>query len=122
MLAHMSTGDFYGSEKAALIDAAGSVKIELIAQDGTATVLKEKTTVQAGEILDCAVMSKNALRDFIAAEIEDAKQKGVLLSVHLKATMMKVSDPIACSARSLPSSIKTPWPSTHKCWSRSAST
>ncbi|MBD0686061.1 isocitrate dehydrogenase (NADP(+)) [Pseudomonas sp. PSB18] len=93
-VAHMSTGDFYGSEKAALIDAAGSVKIELIAQDGTATVLKEKTTVEAGEILDCAVMSKNALRDFIAAEIEDAKQKGVLLSVHLKATMMKVSDPI----------------------------
>ncbi|MBC3361691.1 NADP-dependent isocitrate dehydrogenase [Pseudomonas sp. SWRI154] len=93
-VAHMSTGDFYGSEKAALIDAAGSVKIELIAKDGTATVLKEKTTVQAGEILDCAVMGKNALRNFIAAEIEDAKQKGVLLSVHLKATMMKVSDPI----------------------------
>ncbi|MHC8376631.1 NADP-dependent isocitrate dehydrogenase [Pseudomonas sp. MDT1-16] len=93
-VAHMSTGDFYGSEKAALIDASDAVKIELIAQDGTTTVLKEKTTVQAGEILDCAVMSKNALRSFIAAEIEDAKQKGVLLSVHLKATMMKVSDPI----------------------------
>ncbi|WGK88610.1 NADP-dependent isocitrate dehydrogenase [Pseudomonas migulae] len=93
-VAHMSTGDFYGSEKAALIDSADAVKIELIAQDGTTTVLKEKTTVQAGEILDCAVMSKNALRSFIAAEIEDAKAKGVLLSVHLKATMMKVSDPI----------------------------
>ncbi|MFL6533391.1 MAG: NADP-dependent isocitrate dehydrogenase [Pseudomonas sp.] len=93
-VAHMNAGDFYGSEKAALIDAAGSVKIELIAKDGTATVLKEKTTVQVGEILDCAVLSKNALRNFIAAEIEDAKQKGVLLSVHLKATMMKVSDPI----------------------------
>ncbi|MGW8461767.1 NADP-dependent isocitrate dehydrogenase [Pseudomonas sp. CLCA07] len=93
-VAHMSTGDFYGSEKAALIEAADAVKIELIAQDGTTTVLKEKTTVQAGEILDCAVMSKNALRSFIAAEIEDAKAKGVLLSVHLKATMMKVSDPI----------------------------
>ncbi|WP_150801359.1 NADP-dependent isocitrate dehydrogenase [Pseudomonas fluorescens] len=93
-VAHMSTGDFYGSEKAALIDAADAVKIELIAQDGTTTVLKEKTTVQAGEILDCAVMSKKALRNFIAAEIEDAKAKGVLLSVHLKATMMKVSDPI----------------------------
>ncbi|MNB92075.1 Isocitrate dehydrogenase [NADP] [compost metagenome] len=93
-VAHMSTGDFYGSEKAALIDAADAVKIELIAQDGTATVLKEKTSVQAGEILDCAVMSKNALRRFIAAEIEDAKAQGVLLSVHLKATMMKVSDPI----------------------------
>ncbi|MDF9774053.1 NADP-dependent isocitrate dehydrogenase [Pseudomonas baetica] len=93
-VAHMSTGDFYGSEKAALIDAADAVKIELIAQDGTTTVLKEKTSVQAGEILDCAVMSKNALRSFIAAEIEDAKAQGVLLSVHLKATMMKVSDPI----------------------------
>ena len=93
-IAHMSNGDFYGSEKAALIDAADAVKIELIAQDGSATVLKEKTSVQAGEILDCAVLSKNALRSFIAAEIEDAKAQGVLLSVHLKATMMKVSDPI----------------------------
>jgi len=93
-VAHMSDGDFYGSEKAALIDAAGSVKIELIAKDGSNTVLKEKTTVQAGEIIDSSVMSKNALRSFIAAEIEDAKSKGILLSVHLKATMMKVSDPI----------------------------
>ncbi|MCF4997061.1 NADP-dependent isocitrate dehydrogenase [Pseudomonas syringae] len=93
-VAHMSTGDFYGSEKAALIDAADAVKIELIAKDGTTSVLKEKTSVQAGEILDCAVMSKNALRSFIAAEIESAKAQGVLLSVHLKATMMKVSDPI----------------------------
>ena len=93
-VAHMSQGDFYGSEKAALIDAQDTVKIELIAQDGSATVLKEKTAVQAGEILDCAVMSKKALRAFVAAEIEDAKKQGVLLSVHLKATMMKVSDPI----------------------------
>ena len=93
-VAHMSEGDFYASEKAALIEAPGSVKIELIAQDGTTTVLKEKTAVQAGEIIDCSVMSKKALRQFIAAEIEDAKKKGVLFSVHLKATMMKVSDPI----------------------------
>ncbi len=93
-IAHMSNGDFYGSEKSTLIDAAGSVKIELITQNGTATVLKEKTAVKEGEIIDCSVMSKNALRSFIAAEIEDAKAKGVLLSVHLKATMMKVSDPI----------------------------
>ncbi|MES2869889.1 MAG: NADP-dependent isocitrate dehydrogenase [Pseudomonadota bacterium] len=93
-VAHMSEGDFYGSEKAALIEAPGSVKIELIAQDGTTTVLKEKTTVQAGEIIDCSVMSKKALRQFVAAEIEDAKKQGVLFSVHLKATMMKVSDPI----------------------------
>ena len=93
-VAHMSEGDFYGSEKAALIEAPGSVKIELIAQDGTTTVLKEKTAVLAGEIIDCSVMSKKALRQFVAAEIEDAKKKGVLFSVHLKATMMKVSDPI----------------------------
>ncbi|GAB3378728.1 NADP-dependent isocitrate dehydrogenase [Azotobacter armeniacus] len=93
-VAHMNSGDFYGSEKAALLDTAGSVKIELIAKDGSSTVLKAKTTVQAGEIIDSSVMSKNALRSFIAAEIEDAKNKGVLLSIHLKATMMKVSDPI----------------------------
>ena len=93
-VAHMSEGDFYGSEKAALIEAPDNVKIELIAQDGTTTVLKEKTAVQAGEIIDCSVMSKKALRQFVAAEIEDAKKQGVLFSVHLKATMMKVSDPI----------------------------
>lgn len=93
-IAHMSNGDFYGSEKAVQIEAADAVKIELIAKDGTATVLKEKTSVQAGEIIDTAVLSKKALRAFIAAEIEDAKKQGVLLSVHLKATMMKVSDPI----------------------------
>lgn len=93
-VAHMTSGDFYGSEKAALIDAKDSVKIELIARDGSTTVLKEKTAVQTGEIIDCAVMSKKALRSFIAAQIEDARQQGVLLSVHLKATMMKVSDPI----------------------------
>ena len=93
-IAHMSNGDFYGSEKAVQIEAADAVKIALVAQDGTTTVLKEKTSVQAGEIIDTAVLSKKALRSFIAAEIEDAKKQGVLLSVHLKATMMKVSDPI----------------------------
>lgn len=93
-VAHMSNGDFYGSEKAVQIEAADAVKIELIGKDGSTTVLKEKTTALAGEILDSAVLSKNALRSFIAAEIEDAKRQGVLLSVHLKATMMKVSDPI----------------------------
>lgn len=93
-VAHMSNGDFYGSEKAVQIEAADAVKIELIGKDGSTTVLKEKTTALAGEILDSAVLSKNALRSFIAAEIEDAKKQGVLLSAHLKATMMKVSDPI----------------------------
>ncbi len=93
-VAHMSSNDFYGSEKSALIKEAGSVKIELIAKDGSNKVLKESTKVLAGELIDASVLSKNALRSFIAEQIKDAKQQGVLLSVHLKATMMKVSDPI----------------------------
>ncbi len=93
-VAHMSAGDFYGTEKAALIEAPGSVKIELIAADGSTKVLKEKTPVLAGEIIDCSIMSKKALSSFIDEQIEDAKKQGVLLSAHLKATMMKVSDPI----------------------------
>ncbi|WP_420225570.1 NADP-dependent isocitrate dehydrogenase [Pigmentiphaga litoralis] len=93
-VAHMDEGDFYGSEKSALIADAGSVKIELTAADGTKTVLKEKTAVKAGEIIDASVMSKQALTRFIEAQIADAKAKNVLFSVHLKATMMKVSDPI----------------------------
>jgi isocitrate dehydrogenase len=93
-VAHMSAGDFYGSEKSALIADAGNLKIELVANDGSTTVLKETVKVLAGEIIDASVLSKKALRAFIAEQIEDAKNKGVLLSVHLKATMMKVSDPI----------------------------
>ena len=93
-VAHMQDGDFYGSEKAALVESAGSVRIELVAASGETTVLKEKTAVLAGEIIDSSVMSKKALRAFIAAEIDAAKQEGVLFSAHLKATMMKVSDPI----------------------------
>jgi isocitrate dehydrogenase len=93
-VAHMSGGDFYGSEKSALVAQAGNVKIELVAADGTATVLKAKTPVQAGEIIDVSVLSKNALGSFIEAQIADAKANGLLFSVHLKATMMKVSDPI----------------------------
>jgi isocitrate dehydrogenase len=93
-VSHMSNGDFYGSEKSALIAEAGTVKIELVAKDGSTKVLKESVKVLAGEIIDASVLSKKALRTFIAEQIEDAKNKGVLLSVHLKATMMKVSDPI----------------------------
>ena len=93
-VAHMDKGDFYGSEKSALIAEAGNVKIELTAADGSKTVLKEKTVVQAGEIIDAAVLSRNALRTFLATQIADAKAKNVLFSVHLKATMMKVSDPV----------------------------
>jgi len=93
-VAHMDGGDFYGSEKSALIADAGNVKIELVGKDGKTTVLKEKTAVKAGEVIDAAVLSRQALRDFIEAQINDARAKGLLFSVHLKATMMKVSDPI----------------------------
>ncbi|MDR6599467.1 isocitrate dehydrogenase [Achromobacter deleyi] len=93
-VAHMSEGDFYGTEKSALIAEAGDVKIELTATDGTKTVLKEKTPVKAGEIIDAAVLSTAKLKSFLQAQIDDARTTGVLFSVHLKATMMKVSDPV----------------------------
>jgi isocitrate dehydrogenase len=93
-VAHMDGGDFYGSEKSALIADAGNVQIALVTADGKTTVLKEKTAVKAGEIIDASVMSKKALRSFLETQIADAKAKDVLFSVHLKATMMKVSDPI----------------------------
>jgi len=93
-VAHMDGGDFYGSEKSATLANAGSLKIELQQADGKTVVLKEKTAVKAGEIVDAAVMSRNALASFVQAQIADAKAKGVLFSLHLKATMMKVSDPI----------------------------
>ncbi|OZI40193.1 isocitrate dehydrogenase (NADP(+)) [Bordetella genomosp. 1] len=90
----MADGDFYGSEKSALIAQAGDVKIELTTPDGTKKVLKEKTPVKAGEIIDASVLSQEKLRGFLQTQIEDAKKQGVLFSVHLKATMMKVSDPV----------------------------
>ncbi|MDW5376429.1 NADP-dependent isocitrate dehydrogenase [Halomonas sp. HP20-15] len=93
-VAHMSEGDFYGSEKSAVIAKAGELKIELVGKDGSTTVLKEKTPVLDGEVVDGAAMSSRRLRQFIAGEIEDAKKRDVLFSLHLKATMMKVSDPI----------------------------
>ncbi|TWI53135.1 isocitrate dehydrogenase [Pseudomonas duriflava] len=93
-VAHMSSGDFYGSEKSALISGDGSVRIELIKKDGSTQVLKEKTAVKTGEVIDAAVMNAKALRSYIETAIADAKDSGVLLSLHLKATMMKVSDPI----------------------------
>jgi isocitrate dehydrogenase len=93
-VAHMSGGDFYGSEKSTVVADATVAKIEFISKDDTSTVLKEKTNLTAGEIIDTAVMSKKALASFIDGQIEDAKKQGVLFSLHLKATMMKVSDPI----------------------------
>lgn len=93
-VAHMSSGDFYGTEKSVAIDQAGSVKIVFVDSAGNTEVLKEKTTVSAGEIIDASVMSKSSLVKFYSEQVEDARKQNVLLSLHLKATMMKVSDPI----------------------------
>jgi isocitrate dehydrogenase len=93
-VASMPAGDFYGSEQSAVIGNAGTVKIELVGDDGQTRVLKEKTPVLEGEVIDASVMSVKALRDFFEQAIQAAKAEGVLLSLHMKATMMKVSDPI----------------------------
>ena len=93
-VASMSDGDFFGSEQSHVMAEADAVRIELVGQDGSVTVLKNLLTLQAGEVIDSSVMSRKSLREFLAREIADAKEKDVLLSVHLKATMMKVSDPI----------------------------
>ncbi len=93
-VAHMEDGDFYSSEKSIVIESTGDLRIELTSSDGTITVLKEKTPVIEGEVIDAAVMNRNALCAFFAKATDDAKEDGVLLSLHLKATMMKVSDPI----------------------------
>ncbi|MDX5333168.1 MAG: NADP-dependent isocitrate dehydrogenase [Gammaproteobacteria bacterium] len=93
-VASMSEGDFYGSEQSVVIEAEGAVRIELVTDDGQTRVLKEKTPVLAGEVIDAAVMSASALRGFFEQATEAAKAEDVLLSLHLKATMMKVSDPI----------------------------
>ncbi len=90
----MPEGDFYGSEKSVVIEAPGEIKIELLGEDGKTRVLKEKTPVLAGEVIDASVMSVKALREFFENAMQEAKQDGVLLSLHMKATMMKVSDPI----------------------------
>jgi isocitrate dehydrogenase len=93
-VAYMPSGDFYGSEVATTITAPTNARIELVAKDGSVTVLKAKTPLIAGEIIDASVMSRKALRAFLAEQIDAAKREGVLFSVHLKATMMKISDPI----------------------------
>jgi len=93
-VAHMSNGDFYGSEKSVTLAEATTARIEFVGKDGKARVLKEKLALKSGEIIDAAVLSRRALRKFYAEQIEAAKKERVLLSLHLKATMMKVSDPI----------------------------
>ncbi len=93
-VAHMSGGDFYGSEKSTTVKKATDVRIEFVAGDGNVTVLKKKLDLLEGEVIDASVMNVRALRKFYEEHIEDAKKNGVLLSLHLKATMMKISDPI----------------------------
>ena len=90
----MENGDFFSNEKSVTVSKAGDIKIEFIDNNGTATVLKEKTPLLPGEIIDATVMSKKALVKFLEEQIKDAKDKNILFSIHMKATMMKVSDPI----------------------------
>jgi isocitrate dehydrogenase len=93
-VAHMSGSDFYGSEVATTIAAPTNARIELVGSDGAATVLKAKVPLKAGEIIDASVMNRKALRGFFAAQIDAAKKDGILFSLHVKTTMMKISDPI----------------------------
>lgn len=93
-VAHMDGHDFYGSEQSYVMPAAGEVRIEHVAEDGAVTALKSGIKLQAKEVIDSSCMSKNALRQFYAKAIRSANKEGLLLSLHLKATMMKVSDPI----------------------------
>ena len=97
-VASMESGDFYGSEKSITVSDATDVKIEFVDKDGSTTVLKASTPLKAGEIIDSSVMHLNALKSFVAKTIKETKDQNVLLSVHLKATMMKVSDPIIFGA------------------------
>ena len=93
-VATMSGGDFRSTERSVTVSEAGAVRVEHVASDGSVTVLKERVPVLAGEVLDAAVMRRAALDAFLAEQVVDAQRQGVLFSVHLKATMMKVSDPI----------------------------
>ncbi|KZS41840.1 isocitrate dehydrogenase [Aquimarina aggregata] len=93
-VATMSNGDFCSNEKSVTVSKQGDVRIELVEQNGNVTVLKEKTALLEGEVIDASVMSKKALIAFLEQQIADAKEKDVLFSLHMKATMMKVSDPI----------------------------
>ena len=93
-VAHLSAGDFYGSEKSSVMSQADDVRIELVKTDGSIEVLKDSTPLQAKEVIDSAVMSSSALREFFETQMQEAKANGVMLSLHLKATMMKVSDPV----------------------------
>ncbi len=93
-VASMSEGDFFGSEQSVIKEGAGDVRIEFVSQNGETKVLKDNFPILEGEVIDSGVLSANKLKDFFAREIENAKKEDILLSLHMKATMMKVSDPI----------------------------
>ena len=93
-VANMTAHDFYGSEVATTVAAPAVARIELTGSDGAVTVLKEKLALKAGEVVDCSVMNVKALRAFFAAQMDVAKKDGILFSLHVKTTMMKISDPI----------------------------
>ena len=97
-VASMPGNDFYGSEKSVTLEDATEVKIEFAGADGSTTELKPFFPLEKGEVIDASAMSISALKEFIAGEIQDAKDKGILFSLHMKATMMKVSDPIIFGA------------------------
>ncbi|MBX7061757.1 MAG: NADP-dependent isocitrate dehydrogenase [Pyrinomonadaceae bacterium] len=97
-VAHMSDGDFYGTENSTTVAADGTFRIVFYGKDGSETVLKDAAPLKAGEVIDSSVMHVAALKDFVEQAISEAKEKDVLLSAHLKATMMKVSDPIIFGA------------------------
>jgi isocitrate dehydrogenase len=97
-VASMESGDFYGSEKSITVSDVTDVKIEFVGKDGASTILKASTPLKSGEIIDSSVLNINALKSFVAKTIKEAKEQNILLSVHLKATMMKVSDPIIFGA------------------------
>jgi isocitrate dehydrogenase len=97
-VASMESGDFYGSEKSITVSDVTDVKIEFVGKGGVSTVLKASTPLKTGEIIDSSVLNINALKTFVAKTIKEAKEQNILLSVHLKATMMKVSDPIIFGA------------------------
>ncbi len=98
VVASMTEGDFYGSEKSTTVADASQFKIEFVDADGGITELKGLSPLKAGEVIDSSVLSLSALKSFVAKEVQAAKAAGVLLSAHLKATMMKVSDPIIFGA------------------------
>jgi len=93
-VAHMEKGDFFGSEKSVTLQQDDTFQIEFVDEQGTVTVLRDKSPLLAGEIIDACCMSSDALDSFLEREMEDARRQGILFSIHLKATMMKVSDPI----------------------------